>query len=659
MRPCASSPRLAFIAAVCTMTLGAIAAPAGTRAHDPLDPARAALRSLQFAKALEILGPLARANADAQYLLGLMALNGIGMAPDAKLARELLTAAAAQDNATAAFVLAGELGRDGAAARALSRHWLERSAQLGYGRALEVLKSGRALYAADFAGATDPSLLAAWAIECARTNNAAELARLGRPAAEARDAFGRTALSHAAAAGSLAAAAALLEAGADVQAVDSSGTSALMLAAQRPSAEMVTFLLQRGADARASDADGRTPLFYAARANRTQPMLALLQAGAALDARDSRNYNALDAALAVGASAGAEELRRAGSRATLHMTVAQRPAGRFDPAHPGDVYRGWQPLALAVARDDAPSVGQLLDAGADVQLRVPQGDPLLIVAADAHALTCVPVLLKRGAEAGTAGHSGHGVLWLAAARGDLPLVNALLAAGVKPDTHAPDEDQPLLTAVRAGYVDIAAALMSAGAAVDGRDALGRTPLMLAAAGAQQGLVDSLLLQHAQLEARDRLGRTAAWYASLAGSPAVVALLAAGADAAACDSAGLSVLHAAALQSDARVLEPLFKANIDLNVRSRSGDSALIVAAAAGHAGVVRALLAQSPQLDIQNGGGDTALIAASREGFADICRLLVSAGANRAIRNRAGLSAADAAASRGFTALAKDILGNS
>jgi len=60
---------------------------------------------------------------------------------------------------------------------------------------------------------------------------------------------------------------------------------------------MIDMLLQHGADPRAVDAEKRTALFYAARANRAATVDTLQRAGAVLDVRDSRGYNALDAAL--------------------------------------------------------------------------------------------------------------------------------------------------------------------------------------------------------------------------------------------------------------------------------------------------------------------------------------------------------------------------
>ena len=658
---------LGAIAALCC-ALSVSVAEAATRpggANDPLEPARAALRTLQFDKAIQLLGAAVNAgNPDAQYLLGLMYLNGVGTVSDPGRAKTLLQSAAEHGQGAAAYVLAGELARGPSASADSAHEWLARSAKLGYVRAVEALKSGRPLLERESVGASDPTLLTAWVMDCVRKDDAAELRRLGKPSAVVRDEFGRGALARAAEAGTLSAAAALLELGADVAAVDSAGTTALMIAAQRPDRAMVELLLQHGADPQAADALKRTAVFYAARANHPEIIRTLQDAGANLGAQDERGYNALDDAVAVGADASASELRSLGVRANLVSVEPGRQTGKFDPAHPGEIYRGWPAIALAVARNDTASVQQQLGAGGNANLRLPagmgqpQGDPLLQVAADAHSMQSLGLLLAHGADPSAADHAGHSALWLAAVRGDLPVVKELLSGGVSPDTHATSEKTPLLAALRATHPDVAEALLAAGASPEATDAEGHTPLMLACASRELGLVKALLALHARTGVADRERRSALWYAASSGSrDAVVMLLSAGVSADLADTRELSVLHAAAAQPDAAVLEPLLTSGAAVNRRSVDGDTPLLIAAATGHADVVRVLLAHSPDLNAQNKAGDTALIAASRGGYTTICHLLLEAGANVVLRNVAGVSAGDMATGRGFAAIAREISG--
>lgn len=73
---------------------------------DPMADALSAIRSKQFAKALQLLEPLAKqGNHDAQYNLGELYLRGIGVDKDAKKAFELFTGAADQNDARAQLEL--------------------------------------------------------------------------------------------------------------------------------------------------------------------------------------------------------------------------------------------------------------------------------------------------------------------------------------------------------------------------------------------------------------------------------------------------------------------------------------------------------------------------------------------------------------------------
>jgi ankyrin repeat protein len=655
-----------LLAGVCCALLVSSALPSAAaaasrqvRVKDPLEGARSALRLLQFDKAMELLGSLALGgNPDAQYLLALMYLNGVGTAVDPVQARRLLQSAAEHGQGAAAYVLSAEIGRDPQASPDAAHSWLERSARLGYVRAVDALKTGKPLLEREPLGASDPALFSAWVMSCVSLGNVTEIRRLGAAATGVTDEFGRSALSFAVQRGQVGAAAALIELGADVRTTDRFGTAALMLAAEQTDPALVELLLQHGADSQALDAEKRTALFYAARADRPAAVTLLLQAGAHAGARDERGYTALDAALTVGADAAAAELRAQGVPQTSIAEPASRQTGKFDPVHPGELYRGWAPLAIAVTRDDTSAIERLLAAGGDVNLRLPQGDPLIRAAMDAHALGSLSLLLKRGAKPTAQDHSGHSVSWLAATRGDVMSLQALLEAGVPADAHAVGEQRPLLAALRAAKPEIVGRLVDAGASVDASDDKGHTPLMLAATAGDVAAVRMLLAHDARVDAKDDLDRTALWYAASAGSRDVVtALLGAGARADAIDAHGLSPLHAAAGQSNAAVLEPLLTSAQVIDRRSLLGDTPLLIAAAGGHDEVARVLLARTAGLDLQNSAGDTALIAASRGGHSRICHLLLAAGANRALRNGSGVSAEDVASGRGFVSIAREIAG--
>src|SRR5579864_727661 len=140
-----TSARRAGLLALCLTVscwgIPAFAASLAKESHrDPMEAARTALRTLQFQKAIALLEPTATAgNADAQYLLGLMYLNGVGVATNATRALVLLQAAAEHGQGAAAYVLAAQLANAEHPDEASVTQWLERSARLGYSRAIDVL----------------------------------------------------------------------------------------------------------------------------------------------------------------------------------------------------------------------------------------------------------------------------------------------------------------------------------------------------------------------------------------------------------------------------------------------------------------------------------------------------------------------------------------
>ena len=119
-------PFYACIGICCAFGAAAAAPPPDhSRAKHALEPAYAALRSLQFTRAVGLLSDSTNAgNPEAQYLLGLMYLNGVGIIPDRARARTLLHTAADHDQAAAAYVLASELERDPASPSGAAREWL-------------------------------------------------------------------------------------------------------------------------------------------------------------------------------------------------------------------------------------------------------------------------------------------------------------------------------------------------------------------------------------------------------------------------------------------------------------------------------------------------------------------------------------------------------
>lgn len=637
----------------------AAAAPAPSKNAAKVEAARSALRTHQPSQAAGLLRRAAdEGDAEAQYLLGLLYLNGIGVPIDAQAAERWLRSAAQQNHAAAAFVLAAVLQAKPLAETANeATTWLQRSASLGYEPAKQAVKDSRPLLAAE-RDHSSAAVRSAWAIYCARYDDVPALRALGKEAASARDEFGRGALSHAADAGAANAVTVLLSLGADPRSADHYKTTALMLAAQRGNLPILHALLAAGGNVNQADEQRRTALFYAVRWQRLEAVQALLEAGASVGATDARGYSALDVSVARAANKGGDKigalLRERGAKQTITSVAHEAAAGHVDAAHPGERYQGWSALALAVSRNDQSTAESLIKAGSDLNQLTPQHDPLWRVAIDAKSPEMLKLLLANGANPTGPDHSKHTALVYCAAATDSGMLAVLLAAGVSAEAHASGEQPALLAAAEAQQLSNVRLLLEARAPVDGTDDLGRTALMLAAASDDEELAQLLLAHHASVTTRDNLQRHALWYAAKAGAQLLLERLIENNDALdAADVAGTSPLAIAAQSGRGGAVSRLLKAGARVNATDRNGDSALILAAAGGHADVVASLLAHGAQVDLTNKFGDTALMAASRAGALPVCTALLQVGASRAVRNTMHATAGDIARQRGFNDLAQ------
>ena len=238
-------PRWSLVALVLLATTEALAA--SVKAANPLDAAMVALRTRDYPSALAQLQQGSNAgNQQAQLLLGLLYLNGVGANVDQATAENWLTKSAAQGNATATYVLAALYARRGEANAAQAKTLLHKAAALGYPYAKEDLAAGRLPLSPDWVGLTDNALRVDFAIYSARNSELECLSALGPSVKDLLDPFGSTLLAHAVEAGSLMSARLLIDAGSDVNRADSFGVTPLMLAARLPSTQLLELLLQEG-----------------------------------------------------------------------------------------------------------------------------------------------------------------------------------------------------------------------------------------------------------------------------------------------------------------------------------------------------------------------------------------------------------------------------
>ncbi len=281
----------------------------------------------------------------------------------------------------------------------------------------------------------------------------------------------------------------LLEHGADVDArndgknhYESLGVTALHEAAWAGQTQSAQMLLDAGADVNARDALGRTALMRLAERidelegekRRLEKIGSILKRSIGLrgDCDPPDGIQAMR--LLLGRGADARLTDRSGNDALAYQQWASlvdgrepssdgvallRAAGAVGAAATVELFRG-------IRADDVPAIRAAIQAGADVNRRMPQQGPTPLMWC--RSVQAVEALLAAGADPNRAGR--HGSPLISAARsGDLPVVKLLVEAGA--DIHAIEPHQPGAEYIANAYSaaqgndkpDVAAYLKSLGA----------------------------------------------------------------------------------------------------------------------------------------------------------------------------------------------------
>ena len=137
---------------------------------------------------------------------------------------------------------------------------------------------------------------------------------------------------------------------------------------------------------------------------------------------------------------------------------------------------------IEAAKADAPDlVRSLIQTGADVDAREPDGATALAWAAMRSNGEVARVLLEAGADPNIANELGIGPLMIAIENGATGIVRLLLDRGADPNLRRENGETPLMTAARLGQVQVMRQLLHRGADPDAKDRkFGQTALMWAA-----------------------------------------------------------------------------------------------------------------------------------------------------------------------------------
>jgi ankyrin repeat protein len=191
------------------------------------------------------------------------------------------------------------------------------------------------------------------------------------------------------------------------------------------------YLLKAGANPNLRDLLGETPLYRAAAANATVLTYRFLNAGARVDLADNDGTTPLIAALQNGAAGSASVLLQHGANpCTVNRNqITPEGAARLRcPALASEILRRGGHLSLmeAVSQNDQSEISWRLRNGSSSDARLPDGSPMLSLAAKVGNPSTVIQLLVHGATLDARDPSGWTPLMVAAANGNSAVVRLLV-----------------------------------------------------------------------------------------------------------------------------------------------------------------------------------------------------------------------------------------
>ena len=163
---------------------------------------------------------------------------------------------------------------------------------------------------------------------------------------------------------------------------------------------------------------------------------------------------------------------------------------------------GAESLIDAVKAKNHDAALALLNQGADVRAREPDGTTALHWAVYNDDAALVERLIRAGADVSAVNDYGSSPMQEAAVTADPVVLRSLLRAGANVDSPNAEGQTALMVVARSGNVEAAKLLLSHGAEVDAREQWGgQTALMWAAAQRQPQMVKLLIEHHAEVNAR--------------------------------------------------------------------------------------------------------------------------------------------------------------
>ncbi|PKS06689.1 hypothetical protein jhhlp_006763 [Lomentospora prolificans] len=407
-------------------------------------------------------------------------------------------------------------------------------------------------------------------------------------------------------------AASMIEVGAKIDAVDYNGASALHHAALLDrDDDSIGVLILAGADVNARDKEGFTPLATAVSKGHYTSARQLLEYGADL------------------------ETKLPGDKPILHLAIQERDQSLCDlliewEANLEEEYLDHTPLTFAITMACFDIAHSLINAGADINNKSPNGNFPLLSAISAEHVSLTDQLLGLGASVNVASSRGYYPIHMAAHRNRVDMLRQLVAAGSEIDPETTDGETPLWIAVKLRNQEAIDFLIDVGADINHRINPKETMLSIAVETCNKMIAHTLINAGADTTALliddDGNESTPLHVAAEFGLNDILRLMAdAGANLESKVWPGYTPLFSAVRAGNLPTVKTLVRSAASTEARSLAGETVLFVATS--HVPVLKYLLDLGINVNHRDHYGATALHHAGSQGRLAAVKVLLQAGA--------------------------------